>query len=388
MNERNTDTRGVLVFSPDYKPSSGGIAEHAFKVAQAMKRRGLDVFILAPDLPGDREFDLVSNIETRRVKQVPVIAPLLYFLALLSMLKQHNIGFVYCVTSHPSGLLCAMASAFRQFVYSVTVHGHEVMYARRGLRQALKAVLKPLQIAVMNTAERVLPVSAFTRDRLIEAGVAEEKICLIYNGIDLEDFAEPADVSVLLQEKGLAGKRLILTVGRLVERKGHDTVIRGMPALLREVPDAVYVIVGEGPERAKLCELAEREGVAERVFLLGRVSREEMVGLMSRSDVFVMPSRQVGTSVEGFGIVFLEAGALGKPVVGGRSGGIPDAIDDGITGLLVDPLDPAAVAGAVSRILLTPALARRMGEAGRERAARLFTWDKVAERILESVGTF
>jgi phosphatidylinositol alpha-1,6-mannosyltransferase len=176
-------------------------------------------------------------------------------------------------------------------------------------------------------------------------------------------------------------------VGRLVERKGHDTVIRAMPEVLNRVPDAAYVIVGGGPESERLVRLAEDTGVARHVHLLGRLPRGEMVGLLSRCDVLVMPSRQVGTSVEGFGIVFLEAGALGKPVVGGRSGGIPDAIEEGVTGLLVDPEDTVALAEAITSILADPDLAGRMGEAGRERVERLFTWDKVAERILESLET-
>jgi phosphatidylinositol alpha-1,6-mannosyltransferase len=377
----------VLVFSPDYKPSSGGVGEHAFRIARAMKRRGLAVSVLAPRLPGGAEFDRQSGLETRRVRQVPLLTPLLYLFALISIVKKRRVGFVYCVTSHPSGILCAAARIFAEFRYSVTVHGHEVMYARRGLRQTVKSALRPLQVAFMNAADRVFPVSAFTRDSAVRAGVRGEKTHIIYNGIDPGDFGEPADVGFLLKRQGAEGRKIVLSVGRLVERKGHDTVIRAMPGVLERVPDAAYVIVGGGPESDRLARLAEDTGVARHVHLLGRLPRAETVGLMNRCDVLVMPSRRVGTSVEGFGIVFLEAGALGRPVVGGRSGGIPDAIEDGVTGLLVDPEDTAALADAIATILLDPDLARRMGEAGRERVERLFTWDRVAERILESLET-
>ncbi len=376
----------VLVFSPDYKPSGGGVAEHAFKIARAMMRKGLHVVVLAPRQRGGREFDARAGIPTYRVPRAGPVTGILFFSALLSIVRRHGIDFVYCATSHPSGLICAAASVFAGFRHSVTIHGHEVMYARRGLRQTLKSILRPLQVAVLNASDRVFAVSAFTRDSAVKAGVKQEKIHVIYNGIDMEDFREPADVKSLPAERGVTGGPLVVTVGRLVERKGHDVVIKAMPDILDRAPGAAYVIVGDGPERARLARLAADTGVGGHVHLMGSLPRRDVLAFIAACDVFVMPSRRVGTSVEGFGIVFLEAGALKKPVVGGRSGGIPDAVEDGVTGLLVDPSSPEETARAVTRILTDSDLARRLGEAGYERVTRLFTWDKVADRILEGMA--
>ena len=377
---------GVLVFSADYKPSAGGVAEHAFKLAHAVKRVGVRVVVLAPRLEGDRDFDGSAGLRTYRVPRFSFLTPVFYFFALLHIVRRHRIGFVYCVTSHPSGLVCAAASLLRRFRYSVTIHGHEVLYVRKGLRQTLKCILKPLQIAVLNRAYRVFVVSEFTGANAVAAGVKSSKVHVIFNGIDLADFREPMDLTALMDAHGLGAKPIILTVGRLVERKGHDVLIRAMPDVLGRVPNAAYVIVGDGPERSRLEHLAAELGLTDCVHVTGRLPRGEVIGMLARCRIFAMVNRQVANSVEGFGIVFLEAGALGKPVVGGRSGGVPDAVEDGVTGLLVDPMDVRAVSEAVSTLLLDPGLARRMGEAGYERVRERFTWDSVAARVLEGMG--
>jgi phosphatidylinositol alpha-1,6-mannosyltransferase len=386
-NERDGRLRepSFLVFTIDYKPCTGGIAEHAYKVAHALKRRGSYVAVLAPHVDGCEEFDRQAGLLTVRVRQKGLWSYLPYLWALSRMVREHGIDYVYCATFHPCTLICAVASVFASFEYAVAIHGFEVIYRMFGLRQTLKSFLRPLRTFVFNQTCRVFAVSRFTRDNAIAAGVMREKIRVIYNGIDFEDFEDLPDAAPLLERAGLSGKRIILTVGRLIARKGHDTVIRALQGILDAVPDTVYVIAGDGPERPRLERLAERTGVSEHVFFLGELPRSEILGMLSACDVFTMVSRQIGNSVEGFGIVYLEAAALRKPVVGGRSGGVPDAVEDGVTGLLVEPGDTAAVSEAITRILLDPGLARRLGEAGYERTERLFTWDMVAERIAGSL---
>ncbi len=167
-----------------------------------------------------------------------------------------------------------------------------------------------------------------------------------------------------------------MTIARLVERKGIEVVIRAMPRVLEAVPDAIYLVVGTGPQRGKLERLASESGLEGRVVFVGRVSDEELLYYYGACDLFVLLSRTLADKgeMEGFGIVFLEAGACGKPVIGGKGGGTSEAIEDGVTGLLVDPLDVNEIAGTIVRVLVDGELARRLGENGRKRAANQPDW--------------
>ena len=159
-------------------------------------------------------------------------------------------------------------------------------------------------------------------------------------------------------------------------------VIRALPYLLQTVPDVRYIIVGSGPQ-ATLDHLARELRVRDRVIFAGLVPDDDLPAIYALCDLFVMPSRQnlAQQSVEGFGLVYLEANACGKAVVGGRSGGVGDAVQDGVTGLLVDPHDPKDIANAVGILLTNRELARQLGEQGRSRVVKDFTWDTVGKRI-------
>jgi phosphatidylinositol alpha-1,6-mannosyltransferase len=186
--------------------------------------------------------------------------------------------------------------------------------------------------------------------------------------------------------------QIILSVGNLVPRKGHDMVIQALPKLRQSVPDVTYLIVGQGSYRIQLENLALSLGVRDRVIFGGCVSTQDLPDIYALSDVFVMPSREQleACDVEGFGLVFLEASACAKPVVGGRSGGIPDAISDGVTGLLVNPHDPEDIANALGQLLTNNDLAIRLGQQGRSWVIKYFDWAGIADRvqgILQSVLT-
>jgi phosphatidylinositol alpha-1,6-mannosyltransferase len=175
----------------------------------------------------------------------------------------------------------------------------------------------------------------------------------------------------------------LLTVGRLSERyKGHDVVLRALPLVMAGVPDARWVVVGEGPLRAELEARAAAYGVRDRVHFTGQVPDVERDGWFRRAQVFVMPARApVAGAGEGFGIVFLEANLHGLPVVAGGVGGALDAVVDGVTGILVDPTDHVAVADAVVDLLRDPEKARSMGASGAARARQDFGWPEVAARV-------
>ncbi|MFP4173922.1 MAG: glycosyltransferase family 4 protein [Candidatus Hydrogenedentota bacterium] len=184
------------------------------------------------------------------------------------------------------------------------------------------------------------------------------------------------------QRLGVNGDPLLLTVARLAPRKGVDRTIEALPQIRARFPGVQYVVAGDGPDRSRLEKLAEAQGCKDCVHFLGNFSDAEKGALYSAADVFVMPCRLIPSrSVEGFGIVFLEAGYYGVPVVAGCSGGVPDAVRANETGLLVAPEYPDDIARAVLELFQDPERARRMGQRGRERVQSELTWDHVVQRL-------
>lgn len=235
--------------------------------------------------------------------------------------------------------------------------------------------------AALREADGVVAVSRFARDRLFVIGVPPGRIEVIESGVELDRFTPGTAPRALLERFGLQDRRILLTVGRSEPRKGQDTVIRALPAIAERVPDVRYLIVGGGHTRPELEALASSLGVRERVVFAGGLSDEELVDCYRACDVFVMANRTLEDGdTEGYGLVFLEAGACGKPAVGGRAGGAPEAITEGVTGLLVDGTSPDDTAAALTRLLTDGELARAMGEAGLARA-RTQSWGVTAERF-------
>jgi len=197
--------------------------------------------------------------------------------------------------------------------------------------------------------------------------------------VDAQHFRADIAPSAITQKHSLESKWVILTVARLVRVKGIDTVIRALPKVLEAIPNTAYLVIGDGPLRAELEHLAEALGVSDHVVFVGAIDHlsNDLPRYYQTCDVFVMVSRPLphGREIERFGVAYLEAGACGKPVVAGRGGGVGEAVEDGVTGLLVDPLDVNEIADTIVRVLKDEELARRLGENGRKRAAKQPDWD-------------
>ncbi|MFI5037121.1 MAG: glycosyltransferase family 4 protein, partial [Solirubrobacterales bacterium] len=222
-------------------------------------------------------------------------------------------------------------------------------------------------------AHASIAVSAYTAGLITATGAVPESMIVIPNGADIPSDPTPQ----------AADLPTVLTIARMEERyKGHDVLIRALALVRAKVPDAQWVVIGDGSLRPGLEQLARSYGLAESVRFLGAVSDEQRNSWLRRADLLAMPSRLPagGFAGEGFGIVYLEAGAYGKPVVAGDVGGAVDAVADGESGLLVDPTDQLAVAEAITSLLLDPELARRLGRGGKERSQG-FAWPVIVERV-------
>ncbi len=256
--------------------------------------------------------------------------------------------------------------------YGLIAYGSEVNFLTKGYRLSFK---KLIMRRILRRAEIIFSISGFTKEKLAECGVDPEKIVIIKPGPD-----------AVLKIQGSSEKRkgpVLLTVGRLVRRKGHHTVISALPKIREVYPDIRYVINGDGPERAKLEELCRSSGVSVNVVFTGITDDRETEKLYRDADIFIMPCFQTSDGdVEGLGLVFLEAGRRGLPVIAGDSGGVPDAVEHGVNGLLVEPEKHTATAEAVLKLLSDNDLREKLSEGGVRKSAG-FSYTRTAETILE-----
>jgi glycosyltransferase involved in cell wall biosynthesis len=233
--------------------------------------------------------------------------------------------------------------------------------------------LRFMERAVARRAAAVIAITdALARFQVERVGLPADKVTTIHYGLDALPEAWGPNPDVELPD----GARVLLSVARLVRQKGLDVAVDALPTIRERHPDAVLVVLGQGPERAGLEEQARRRGVSEALRLPGRAG--DVAAWLQRADVLVHPARW-----EGFGLAVLEAMVAGLPVVGSRVSSLPELVADGRTGVLVPPDDSDALAAAVSELLDDPDLARQLGEAGRERASKEFSVDRMAERTLD-----
>lgn len=351
----------LLLVTPDFPPEHGGIQVLAHRLARFIE--GFQTQIVTLDCAGAERFDATSGLATRRVRATERLGAgrnvLLDALALGEALRfrpRATLSMHIVVSPAAAAIRCALGARTVQYFYAKEIGGRPRLAAFAAHR-----------------AHASIAISSYTAGLLSAIGVPGGSIRVIPAGVDL-----PSDRSPLRSESPT-----FLTISRLQDRyKGHDVLIEALPSVRAQVPDVQWVVIGDGPLRPELEARARAGGVSDHVRFLGALPDEERDRWLRRADLLAMPSRLPGDgrAGEGFGIVYLEAGAHRKPVVAGNVAGALDAVIDGETGLLADPTDHLAVADAIVRLLLDRRLARRLGEAGAARAAEL-AWPRIAKRV-------
>lgn len=372
----------ILMLTELFLPTKGGTAvsfDDDFR-----RLGGKEVHVITADVPGAREFDRAhpNTLHRLSLKRSPWLRPeslAIYTKLLLKSLTlclRHRFRAVFAGRALPEGIVAwAVGRLFGSKVL-IYAHGEELTGWGRGNK--FKAMCFALQ-----HADHVLANSDFTRETLIRLiGVRAERIVMTYPTVDVERFRPGLPADDLRRRLGLgSGQGLVLSVGRLQRRKGFDQVVRALPGLVQRGLDVHYAIVGIGDDRDYLLGLARELGVSERLHLLGHVEMDELPRWYNTCDLFAMPNRDINGDTEGFGLVYLEANACGKPVIAGRAGGTGSAVEDGRNGLRVDGERVEAVEAAIAYLLQNPAEAQRMGRYGRERTVSRFTSDQRAELI-------
>ncbi len=293
----------------------------------------------------------------------------------LRLAKNERAAHIHCDTVLPAGLIGMVLSRMLSIPFSVYAHGEEIELYRRLFPE--KRIIK----LIYRHAAAIMSNSQFTYLQLVKMGVEPARAHLIHSGVDTAGF-QPGMPKYAWGGIDLSDKRVLLTVGRLEERKGHDQVIRALPRLLAAFPNLVYVIAGTGKEESRLKQLSHALGVDRAVQFLGFVPDADLPALYNLAELFVMPNREgPAGDIEGFGIVFIEAAACGKPVIAGRSGGAGTAVLHGETGLLVDGNNLDELCEAILLLLNDEALRRRFGANGRKRAVEEFDWEVCLQKI-------
>jgi len=385
-----------LLLATGFPPQIGGIQTILYEICAHLPPA--EVEVLAPHVPGDDGFDsscefVVHRRDFNRRGKVArtldrglggLISPLLtqfprFFSAARPLVRTRPIDLVQC--GHVSVATAGYALKLTHGVpYVVYTYAQEIMEARIPKTRIANRLLGR---AFLRSADAIFTISEFTKGEVLKWGVSEEKVVKIPLGPVSAATVDASTLQAVQERFGLFNKAVILTVGRLVERKGQDMILRAMPHVLTEVPKAVYLIVGTGPMEKALKREVCNTGLERHVVFAGDISHDEIASYYAVADVFAMPSRALleKGDVEGFGLVFLEANAYGKPCIGGRSGGVPDAVLDGETGLLVDPWDPMDIARAILRLLKDQDLATHLGGNGRRRVEKEMNWTHAAQVV-------
>jgi phosphatidylinositol alpha-1,6-mannosyltransferase len=378
-----------LLLTFNFPPHGGGIARMMGELARRYPPQSLLVSTgtyehsAASDAAIPQPVDRVG-IRATRLRTINGLA--LWTARAGRLARRHGFGFAWCGELKPAGYPAWWLARRHGIPYGVVVHGTELLLLDHKIRASR---FKRWTAGGLVTGATVLAAnSSWT------AGVARR----LYDLLDRPDLAarvrvvplgtEPAqfrpglDARPVRAKYALDGGPWLLTVARLEWHKGIDTVIRALPAIRAAHPGTRYAVAGVGPRQGELERLAGEAGVRHAVAFLGFVPDEELPALYNAADLYVGVSRYHDLLAEGFGISLVEASASGIAVVGGRSGGVPDAVRDGETGILVDPEDPAAVAAGIIGLLGDEALRRRMGAAGRRAVESFYNWDRVSRDLI------
>jgi len=363
----------ILFITNDFGPRAGGI--ETFVIGLIERRPYGQTIVYTSAQPNSEQYDAdwLANYGVRVIRdRAKILLPTPRVAAeLKKIVRKQGITTAAFGAAAPLGLLSAGLKRAGVLRTVALTHGHEVWWAK-------VFPFKLLLRRIGSTVDVLTYLGEFTR-KAISKGLSEKAqraMVKIAPGIDVDHFI-PTDASELRKTLGLSDKKVIVSVGRLVHRKGQDYLIEAMPEILKSVPQAQLLLVGEGPYREHLEKLVTQHKLERSVTFIGRIQYKELPTYICAGDIFAMPSRSrlMGLEVEGLGIVYLEASACGLPVLAGNSGGAPDAVVHNETGLVVNGTDAQDIAAAAVELLVNVESSKKMGIAGRKWIVDNWRWE-------------
>ena len=379
-----SDNEKVLFITNDFGPRTGGI--ETFIIGLIERRAFASTIVYTSAQENSQEYDanwkrkfgvIVVRDSSKILLPTPKVAR-----RISNLVKAENIKTVAFGAAAPLGLLAHSIKRAGVLRIVALTHGHEVWWAR-------VFPFNLLMRRIGTGVDSLTYLGEYTHQMISRALDQRAKLAMvkIAPGIDTEHF-RPRNSEGLRESLNLADKKVIVCVARLVHRKGQDRLIEGMPKILSSIPNAHLLIVGEGPHRQKLVKRVNQLKINDNVTFVGRIGYEQLPEYICVGDLFAMPSRSrfLGLEVEGLGISYLEASACGLPVIAGASGGAPDAVDQGKSGVVVSGVDNDAIVKAVISFLNDPEISKTMGQHGRKWVIEKWRWEiwsKAFEQLLK-----
>lgn len=375
----------ILFVTNDFGPRAGGIESFIMGLVERLPSGSVTVYTSSKGDTADYDSKWLQDygVKVIRDRSTMMLPTPRVGKALRKLIQQEKFSVACFGAAVPLGLLApTLRRAGISRIISLT-HGHEVWWAK----------VFPFTLAIRrvgDTVDVLTYLGDFTRRNISLAlsPKAREAMVRMAPGVDIAHFRPDAVSNTLRGELGLSEKSVIVSVGRLVPRKGQDRLIQALPLIRNSIPNVHLLLVGEGSYRKSLEKLIEVNKVKDHVTFVGRVSYNQLPDYFRCGDIFAMPSRSrmAGLEVEGLGIVYLEASGCGLPVIAGNSGGAPDAVVDGVTGIVVDGKNVNAIAAAIVRVLSDPAKRKAMGVAGNEWVSSGWTWDIWSAKFAQLLG--
>lgn len=385
----------VLLYTHEFPPFLGGLATTSYKLAKGFSESGLDAPVLAPGYgAGDSDVDSALSSKVYRIpalggkwiKFVPFLGTVLGLIYLILTVAREKPDAVLFITEEAEtvgGLMPLLP-----FNPVVRVAGSGITTAFYGSKIRKRLMRYPMK-RLYARSSLIIAVSMSTKELLESIGVSSDKVKVIYNGVEQRMLSEAPDkdsITRLRERLGITGSdKVLLTVARVLPRKGQDTVIKALPRVVREFPELKYLVVGEGRYLGSFKELAQKLGVGEHVVFTGGVRHDDTLDYYDLADVFIMPNRYWNNKIEGLPNSLIEASARSKPLIAGDHGGSKEAVEQGITGLLVDPQSVEDTAQAIIDLLSNEKRANDMGKKGREKVLRSHTEGAMIENYTKAL---
>jgi phosphatidylinositol alpha-1,6-mannosyltransferase len=381
--------RTHLLLTYDFPPIGGGIARWMAELAKRYPAGSL--VVSTGNHPEASEVDATFPNRVDRLPVAPrrlrTIQGLMLWARRTAVLaRSTDAEFIWCGNIKPAAYPAKWTRERVGTPYGVLLHGGDLLILHHQVHQS--GIKRRTARGLLGSAAVLVANSEWTRERCLtllgelELDTSPERVRVVPLGADPEFFRPGLDTSDVRERYGLGEGRWLLSVARLTRHKGIDTALRALAQVRGRYAELRYAVVGEGEYQPALESQARELGVADRVRFLTGVPDRDLPALYNCAEVYLGVSRLLEQSVEGFGISLCEASACGLPVVAGHSGGIPEAVRDGETGILVDAESPEEVAGALRRLLDDPALRAQMGVAGRRLVEGHYNWDRVTADLV------
>jgi len=376
-------TKKTLLISEIFPPKNGGSGRWFWELYTRLPKN--EYLIAAGKTKGDEALDKTHDLNIKRLNLsstswgIKSLTGLTFYWRVFSqvrkLIKQHNITTLHCGRCLPEGFIGYIFNKTFNIPYICFIHGEDVEAAATS--RELSWIVKK----VLNNATTLICNSQNTANLLLNNWqTSSNKIEILNPGCDTNRFI-PAEKSTSIKHSlGWEDKKVILTVGRLQERKGQDMLIKALPEVIKSIPDVLYAIIGGGEEKPILEKLVVELQLQKNVLFMSEISDEQMIQAYQQCDIFSLPNRTVGQDIEGFGMVLVEAQACAKPVIAGDSGGTAETMIIGETGFIVDCTKPKPIAEKLIELLQNPEQCTVMGKAGRIHAVETLDWQVHTEK--------